>query len=110
MGVQQAMQHAAARHKESAVVEAGGIFAAGDAYRAHIQYTDNTGSPNEIYGPRRCDERRGQADLERIRAAGAGKPTREMFSKLFWLSTNHFAFENMFSKLFLFRQKSILLR
>ena len=43
LGALQAMQHAAARLKESAVVEAGGIFAAGDAYRARIQYTDNDG-------------------------------------------------------------------
>ena len=77
MGALQAMQQAAARLKEAAAAEAGGIFAAGDANRARIQYTDNNGSPKEIYGPRRYNERHAQADLERIRAAGAGKPTRE---------------------------------
>ena len=60
MGALQAMQQAAARLKEAAAAEAGGIFAAGDAYRARIQYTDNAGSPKKIYG-----HRRSQADLER---------------------------------------------
>ena len=72
MGALQAMQLAAARLKESAVAEAGGIVAIDGEYRARIKYTDNGGLPKEIKTPRRSNESRPQADLERIRSAGAG--------------------------------------
>ena len=78
MGALQAMQQAAARLKVSAVAEAGGVVAVDGEYRARIQYADNAGLPKEIKAPRRYDARRAQADLERIRAAGAGQTTREM--------------------------------
>ena len=97
MGALQAMQQAAARLKESAVAEAGGIAVVDGEYRARIKYTDNSGLPKEIKAPRRCNERRAQADLERIRAAGAGKPTREMsleaMAKEAQLLQEHAAFE-----------------
>ena len=82
MGAQQAMQHAAARLKESATAEAGGIVAIDGEYRARIQYTGNAGSPKKIYGPRRCNECRAQADLETIRAA-------ELLNKDFYTLTEN---------------------
>ena len=48
-----------------------------EGYRARVQYTDSAGARMVMKGPRRYDdERRARADLERIRAAGVGKPTR----------------------------------
>ena len=41
-----------------------------------MKYIDDGGVEQNIRGPRRHDERRAQADLEAIRAAGANKPTR----------------------------------
>ena len=74
MGAIQAMKREADRLKEEAQAEAGKVEACGNGRRAHIQYIEG-GVKRNIQGPRRYDERRAQADIEGIRAAGAGQRT-----------------------------------
>ena len=49
----------------------------GDDFCAHVQYRDSAGQLMHIYGPRRVEKERAEADLQQIRAAGAvGKSSR----------------------------------
>ena len=77
MGALQAMKKAADRLKAETDRAAGSIAMADGEYRARFQFKDGEGSSREIYGPCRWDERRAQADLEAIKAAGTNRPTRD---------------------------------
>ena len=74
----QAMSRMAAQLREEAGADsragAGSIYAVDGGHRARIKYTDD--GDREIKGPRRCNERRATADLEKMRAAAASKTTR----------------------------------
>ena len=48
----------------------GSVEPLGDGYRAHIQWWA-TGEKSNVYGPRRAEERRAQADLEAMREAAS---------------------------------------
>ncbi len=69
------MQQKADRLKAEGKTEVGRVELCGNENRAHFQYIQG-GVQRDIRGPRRHDERRAQADIEVIRAAAAGKPTR----------------------------------
>ena len=81
IGALQAMSRRAAQLREETETEAcagmGGVWAIDGMSRARIriQHTE-AGGRQTILGPRRCNERRATADLEKIRAAAASKSTR----------------------------------
>ena len=75
IGALQAMQQKADRLKAEGKAEVGRVELCGNENRAHFRYIQG-GVQRDIRGPRRHDERRAQADIEVIRAAAAGKPTR----------------------------------
>ena len=63
------------RLKEEASAEDGGVELCREGYRSRFRHIE--GGVNHLFqGPRRHDARRAQADIEVIRAAAAGKPTR----------------------------------
>ena len=79
IGGLQAMKEEAGRLKLEVRAESGGVAAVDNECRARFKYTDINSAPQEILGPRRQAETRAQTDLESIRAAGAGKTSRERY-------------------------------
>ncbi len=63
--------------KLTPLTELGAVQPHGDGYRAHIQYRDDAGKKNDIYGTDRLDETRAKADLAQIRTASSVGKTRE---------------------------------
>ena len=63
--------------KAKPITELGSVSGNENAFRAEVEFRDDSGQRKHIYGPRREQRRRAETDLDQMRAAGAIGTTRE---------------------------------